>query len=108
MTTSHKLLISGFLALVLFQSCKQKPKVKLPDDGWHSGAAKFAADESFGPIVEQEAYVFTALNRLAKPSIIYKDENAVVQLLLNDSVRMIMLSRDLDSNERNALRTRNL
>src|ERR1700744_3706091 len=99
MTTSHKLLISGFLTLALFQSCKQKPKVKLPDDKWHSGVAKFAADESFGPIVEQEAYIFSALNKEAKPIITYKSENDAVQLLLDDSVRMVMLSRDLDSNE---------
>ena len=106
--TGNKFLLCCFLPVVLLQACKQKPKAKPPGDGWHSGAAKFAADESFGPIVEQEAYVFTALNRLAKPSIIYKDENAVVQLLLNDSVRMVMLSRDLDSSERNVLKTRNL
>lgn len=108
MTTSHKLLLLGFLPLVILQACKQKPKAKLPDDKWHSGAARFAADESFQPIVEQEAYIFTALNKKAKPTIIYKDENDVIRLLLDDSVRMVMLSRDLDSNEMKVLKTRNL
>lgn len=96
------------MPFVLIQACKQKPKVNLPNDKWHAGVAKFAADESFQPIVEQEAYIFTALNQKAKPTIMYKDENDAVQLLLNDSVRMVMLSRDLDSNEMKVLKTRNL
>jgi len=96
------------LPFVLLQACKHKQKVNLPNDKWHAGVAKFAADESFQPIVEQEAYIFTALNQKAKPTIIYKDENDAVQLLLDDSVRMVMLSRDLDSNEMKVLKTRNL
>jgi len=107
MKSSHKLLLC-FLPFVLAQACKQKPKANLPNDKWHAGVAKFAADESFQPIVEQEAYIFTALNQKAKPTIIYKDENDAVQLLLDDSVRMVMLSRDLDSNEVKVLKTRNL
>src|ERR1700743_1111166 len=106
--TSHKLLLFGFLPLLLMQACKQKPAAKLPDDKWHSGNAKFAADESFQPIVEQEVYVFTALNKQAKPVITYKDENDAIRLLLADSVRMVMLSRDLDSSEVGALKTKNL
>jgi phosphate transport system substrate-binding protein len=104
---SHKILLC-FLPFVLLQACKHKQKANLPNDKWHAGVAKFAADESFQPIVEQEAYIFTALNQKAKPTIIYKDENDAVQLLLNDSVRMVMLSRDLDSNEMKVLKTRNL
>lgn len=96
------------MPFVLLQACKHKQKANLPNDKWHAGVAKFAADESFQPIVEQEAYIFTALNQKAKPTIIYKDENDAVQLLLNDSVRMVMLSRDLDSNEMKVLKTRNL
>lgn len=108
MTTSHKLFLLGLLPLALLQACKQKPKTRPPDDKWHSGAARFSADESFEPIVEQEAYIFTALNKQAKPTITYKDENAAVQLLLDDSVRMAMLSRELDSDEVKVLKTRNL
>lgn len=108
MTTSHKFFLLCCLPLLL-QACKQKTtKVTLPNDKWHSGAAKFAADESFEPIVEQEAYVFKALNEQAKPTIIYKDENDAVRFLLDDSVRMVMLSRDLDSDELKVLKTRNL
>lgn len=107
--TSRKLLLIVILPLLLSQACKQKPKANnLPDDKWHSGTAKFAADESFQPIVEQEAYVFSAMNKQAKPEITYKNENDVVRLLLNDSVRMVMLTRDLDSNEQKVLKAKNL
>jgi len=105
---NRKLLLLSFLVLVLLQACKPKPKPVLPTDQWHEGSAKFAADESFKPITEQEAYVFTALFTKAKPDFTYKDENDVVRLLLEDSVRMVLLSRDLDSNEVKTLKTRNL
>jgi phosphate transport system substrate-binding protein len=108
MTTSRKLWIPGILLLAALQACKQKPKVKLPDDKWHSGTAKFAADESLEPVVEQEAYVFAAMNKKAKPEITYKSENGAIQLLLDDSVRMVMLTRDLDSNEVQVLKAKNL
>jgi phosphate transport system substrate-binding protein len=98
----------GMFSLCYLQACKPKPKPAMQADDWHTGSAKFAVDESFRSIVEQEAYVFTALNTKAKPEFIYRDENDVVSLLLEDSVRMVMLSRDLDSDEVKILKTRNL
>jgi len=99
-------------ALLLFflgiQACKPKTNTPVYNDTFSSGNAKFAADESFEPIVDAENYVFKALDSKAYPQIIYKSENDVVNLLLQDSVRMIILSRTLDSNELKVLKTRNL
>jgi len=107
MKNKLKFLALGLLSLSLLQACKQKAKTPY-NDTWLTGSAKFAADESFQPIVDQEEYVFKALNTKANPEIIYRPENEVVRLLLSDSVRVAILSRGLDSDEMRVLKARNL
>jgi len=101
-------LAAFFLLFFVLQACKPKTKVPAYNDTFSSGNAKFAADESFEPIVDAENYVFKALDPKAVPEIIYKSENDVVNLLLQDSVRLVIISRSLDSNELKVLKTRNL
>jgi phosphate transport system substrate-binding protein len=102
-----KLTLWIFLSFFIVQSCKQKTgPVQQEDMG--SGTAIFAVDESFAPIVDQEKYVFTQLNVNAKPTMVYKSENEVLRLLLNDSVRMAILSRDLTPDEKKVLISRTL
>ncbi|MGZ3754266.1 MAG: PstS family phosphate ABC transporter substrate-binding protein [Mucilaginibacter sp.] len=102
-----KLTLWVFLSFFIVQSCKQKTgPVQQEDMG--SGSATFAVDESFAPIVDQEKYVFTQLNVNAKPTMVYKSENEVLRLLLNDSVRMAILSRDLTPDEKKVLVSRTL
>jgi phosphate transport system substrate-binding protein len=103
-----KLACTGLLLLLALQACKQKTQSNTHTDGPYSGSAVFAGDESFQPIVDEEEYVFTALNSKAKPVIIYRPESDVVRLLMSDSVRVALLSRKLDSNEVKILKTRNL
>jgi phosphate transport system substrate-binding protein len=100
------LLCLGFILLSL-NACKQK-QAPAYNDTFATGEAKFAADESFAPIVDDENYIFKALDPKANPIIIYKAENEVVNMLLEDSVRVVILSRELDSTEVKALKTRNL
>lgn len=97
--------------LLLFwgiQACKPKTNIPAYNDTFSSGNAKFAADESFEPIVDAENYVFKALDPKANPEIVYKSENDVVNLLLQDSVRVVVISRNLDTKEVEVLKTRNL
>jgi len=102
-----KLTLWIFLSFFIIQSCKQKGgAVQQEDNG--SGTATFAVDESFAPIVDQEKYVFTQLNVNAKPAMVYKSENEVLRLLLNDSARMAILSRDLTPDEKKVMLSRNL
>jgi phosphate transport system substrate-binding protein len=100
--------LSVLALLCTLTACKQKPKPVAANDHWQSGTAKFAADESFRPVIEQEDYIFTSLHASAKPVISYKNEDDAVRLLLADSVRMVMLSRELDSAEVGELKTRQL
>ena len=64
------------------QACKQKPAAPAYNDTFSSGDAKFAADESFEPIVDAENYVFKALDPKANPKIVYKSENDVLNLVV--------------------------
>jgi len=48
-----KLAVCGIFVLALMQACNRKPAV-VDADTWITGTAKFAADESFEPIVSQE------------------------------------------------------
>jgi phosphate transport system substrate-binding protein len=106
MMNNLKLTGLGFLFLLALQACKQKPVAY--NDTISTGSATFAADESFEPIVDAENYVFKALDPKAQPEILYRPENEVVRLLLQDSVRVAILSRDLDSDELKVLKSKNL
>jgi phosphate transport system substrate-binding protein len=102
-----KLTLWIFLSFFIVQSCKQKRGAVHQED-MASETAIFAVDESFAPIVDQEKYVFTQLNVNAKPVMVYKSENEVLRLLLNDSARMAILSRDLTPDEKKVLVSRTL
>jgi phosphate transport system substrate-binding protein len=65
-------------------------------------------DESFSPIVDEELYIFKALYHNVNPTIIYAPENSAVNMLLDDSVRVALLSRDLTAAEYKVLAGRNL
>jgi len=96
----------GFICIVGLQACKPKPAAY--NDTIAEGNAKFGADESFEPIINDENYIFKALDPKAQPEIIYKPENLVVNMLLQDSIRVAILSRTLDSTEIKILKTKNL
>jgi phosphate transport system substrate-binding protein len=107
-----KLQVAYVLVLVVsiagLQACKQKQVKSVPTDSFNAGRATFVADESFSPIVAQEEYVYRSRYPNADPVFVYKTENQAVNMLLNDSVRVAILSRDLDTAERNIIARRSL
>lgn len=104
-----KLTLWIFFAFFIVQSCKQKANnAAQEEETLGVGTAKFAADESFQPIVDEEKYVFTQLNNKANPIITYRSENDVLRLLLDDSLRLVILSRNLNAEETNVLTRRTL
>ncbi|OKS89452.1 PstS family phosphate ABC transporter substrate-binding protein [Mucilaginibacter polytrichastri] len=78
------------------------------DDTVKSGHVVITADESFKPIIEEEAFVFKGIYTDAHPEIKYRTENQVLRSFLNDSVRVAILSRELDTTEANVIKRRNL
>jgi len=91
-----------FLALS-FGSCKKKPKDGRWDDTLNSGIIKIACDEDFKNLMDAEidAYqAFTDYSAIIYP--IYTNENEVIRLLLEDSVRFALTTRGLNAAEKKA------
>ena len=94
-------------AVVLCQACKQKPAETLKQPAKVS-VATFAADESCQPIVDELKYVYSQIYTNGKINIIYKSENEILRLLLNDKVRLALLSRELNVQELKVLSNKKL
>ncbi|SFS72399.1 phosphate ABC transporter substrate-binding protein, PhoT family [Mucilaginibacter polytrichastri] len=108
MKNSIKLIQLSFLLPLVFISCKPKVTQYNGDDTVKSGHVVITADESFKPIIEEEAFVFKGIYTDAHPEIKYRTENQVLRSFLNDSVRVAILSRELDTTEANVIKRRNL
>jgi phosphate transport system substrate-binding protein len=101
-------LLPALLMFLLLQACKPKATQATEEDTVNSGTVKIAADESLQPMVDEENYVFKQLTPKADPVIAYRPENTVLRLLLNDSVRLAILSRELNADEIKLLKDRTL
>lgn len=64
------------------------------------GTIKIASDESFQPLVDAELDVFHALYQYAKVGIVYKPEDAAIDEMLKDSVRLVFTTRQLNEREK--------
>jgi len=100
-------LLLAILTLLLFQNCKHKTETNKVAR-FTSDSAKIVVDESFQPIVDEELYIFKALNSEVQPAMVYAPENEAINLLLNDSVRVAIISRDLTAQEYKQLSSRNI
>jgi phosphate transport system substrate-binding protein len=81
-----------FLSILLsIAACQNNIKQQT----YTAGKTKILVDESFSPIVEDEAYVFENTYPDAKLELINKPENEILKLFLNDSIRIAILSRPL-------------
>jgi len=103
-----KLIFLFFFTFFIAQSCTQQKSDEAVTDTSDTGTARFVADESFQPIMDQELDVFKRLNTKAHPSLVYKPENEAVRFLLNDSVRLAFLARDLTAEERKVFAANNI
>ncbi|MGN8072269.1 PstS family phosphate ABC transporter substrate-binding protein [Mucilaginibacter sp. SG564] len=103
-----KLLFFALFLIAGLQACKQKTSKFAGDNNVKAGTATFVADASFSPILDQELYIFLNANPNAKINVLYKTENEAVNNLLNDSVRVAILSRELTADERAVLTKRTL
>lgn len=108
MSNSIKIILLSVIVIVVFGTCRQQQASEVKgNDTFVKGKASFLADESFKPILDQEAYVFKALFTEAKPEFIYKSENELLKLFLEDSIRVAIMSRELKPAELQILKNRN-
>ena len=91
------------MAIVLLAaSCnpnKKKAKVIAGDDTLNSGTIHISVDESFAPIIDSQIKVFMSLNPKARIIAHYKPEADCLKDMLNDSTRMVIITRGLSDDE---------
>ena len=82
---------------LLLASCGGEKKSD--EETLYSGSIKIAVDESFKPIIEEELQVYRALTPEANVTPIYCSEVEAINLLLKDSVRLVIANRRLTDKE---------
>lgn len=85
--------------LLIVVHCNPQSTSEKKLDTPSSGNIKIAVDESFKPFIETSTEVFEVLNKKAYISVVYKAEDEAVRDLIKDSVRMVVISRDLTKSE---------
>jgi len=85
--------------LFFLYSCMPRDKEGNFLDTTTSGHVKIAVDESLKPLLDTELDTFEALYQRAHIDIIYTSEEEAMNLLLNDSVRLAIITRGLMDSE---------
>lgn len=86
------LLITG-----LATACNREGKI---EDTPTSGTIKISVDEAFEPIIDSHIYAFQKFYKYAKVHPSYKSEAETVKDLLQDSARLVVISRPLTTAEK--------
>jgi len=94
------------LGAALLSSCQNQSSPA--ETTYVSGEISVVADETFAPILEDQAYVFESLYDRSKINRVYKTENEVLNLFLNDSIRVAVLSRELKPEESKHYENKNI
>jgi phosphate transport system substrate-binding protein len=91
-----------FLAVLIIAGCNRqvkKPKYIAGDDTLTSGTIQISADESFRPVIDSQIKVFLSQHPNARIIAHYKPEAECLKDLLNDSIRMVIVTRGLSEEE---------
>lgn len=87
-----------FLLMIVVFSCRQQV-AKDGEDKITYGKAIIVADESLYPIVDDEHQIFSNNYQRAKIDIVYKPQLEALNLFLNDTIDIAILSRKLTKKE---------
>lgn len=68
-----------------------------------TGAVEVAVDQSLQPVMEAEEMTFEATSKYAKINSRYVSELKAIELLLNDSVQVAVVTREMNASERKIL-----
>lgn len=96
-------LLSILVSISFFYACNNGSTSDKPTATTSSGHIKIAIDESLRPVMAQQLNVFDSSFPKADIDETYKSEIDCFRDFFNDSVRMIIVSRDLTKEERKSL-----
>ncbi len=101
-----RLVLALSLTLLLSGSCKET--YQFEEDTPTSGKITIAVDEAFLPIIRQQVDAFSHYYKRASISTKVLPENEAIAALVKDSVRLVVVSRDLTKSERDYFATKKL
>jgi phosphate transport system substrate-binding protein len=105
----NKLILPAALGLLLTACSGHLPNgAPEPTDTPTSGEVKIVVDESYTRLFEAEIYTFESLYGNATVNATYLPESNALTLLMNDSCKVVVMSRDLTLKERKSFESNNL
>lgn len=93
-----KHIVAAF-SILLLCSCGGGSASKI-EETTTRGSIYIASDESYKPLIDAELFVFESNYKYAKVKPIYTSEGDAMDLLKNDSVRLVIMSRKLTDTEK--------
>ena len=98
---------AGWILLIVttaFYSCKsyEEQKRELPDTS-DRGTIHVSADESFKPVIDEQVQVYESNHPGTRIIVDYKPEAECLKDLLNDSVRMVIVTRRASPEEKEVI-----
>jgi phosphate transport system substrate-binding protein len=105
---------SKLISLVVFASlliaCSHNAPTGMPEptDTPTSGEVKIVVDESYTRLFVTQIYTFESIYSNARVHATYLPESDALARLINDSCKVVVISRDLSANERKTFEANNL
>lgn len=96
------------LPAVVLYSCGNGGQQQGPSDTPTSGRINISVDESFALLFDTQIYTFESLYPKASVTPAYKPEGDVITDLFSDSVRVVVIARELNEEEWKALDSRKI
>jgi phosphate transport system substrate-binding protein len=92
----YRFLLLTMLPFLFFISCENEKVL----DNQTSGSIKILIDETYKPVMEQQIKIFTSRYPDAKILAEYKPEAECIKTFLEDSIRVVFVTRDLTDEEK--------
>lgn len=97
-------ILTGASLVALIASCGND--VKEPTDTLSTGKMVISVDETYKPIIEEQLRVFDSSYPNADITVHYKPEAECIKDFMNDSVKLILVTRDLSADEKAVLESK--
>jgi phosphate transport system substrate-binding protein len=92
----YRILLMAILPFTFLNSCENEKVL----DNQTSGSIKVLIDETYKPVMEQQIKIFTSRYPDAKIVAEYKPEAECIKTFLEDSTRVVFVTRDLTNEEK--------
>ncbi len=99
----HPFFLAVATMMLLLASCRNPMGVQPLDEAPTRGNIRISIDESFQLLYDTQLYTFQSLYKNAKIAARYKPEADVLSDFMNDSVRTVVLTRELTKEEKDYL-----